>query len=148
MSKSLFTNSVKPKYREKPIGKLIIDKLNINNNLYSINSKHNNVDENVTILDGSIEPNNSSSIMFIAAHSGNDDISYFKYLDKLVTNDKITLIYKNIKYEYIVTSIWEQDKNGYININKNYSKQLVLTTCSPIHSDKQLIINSKLKESN
>ncbi|MBQ2639723.1 MAG: sortase [Bacilli bacterium] len=148
VSKSLLINGLTPKYKEKPIGKIIINKININNDLYSINSKHNNVDENVTILDGSIEPSNTNSIMFIAAHSGDDDISYFKYLDKLHINDNIILIYKNIKYVYIVTNIWEQDKNGYININKDYNKQLVLTTCSPIHDNKQLIINSKLKESN
>lgn len=140
------TGSV-PKHIEKPIGRIIINKLNINNYLYSINSKHNNVDENVTILDGSIEPSNSNSIMFIAAHSGNDNISFFRNLDKLSINDKIILIYNNIKYEYVVTNIWEQDKNGYININKDYDKQLVLTTCSPNHENKQLIINSKLKES-
>lgn len=145
-NKSLINNVLSIK-KDKPIGKIIIDKININNNLYSMDNKHNNVEENVTILDGSIEPNNDSSIMFIAAHSGNSEISYFKDLDKLTTNDEIVLIYKNIKYKYIVTNKWEQDKNGYININKDYLNQLVLTTCSPYHSNKQLIINSKLKES-
>ena len=132
---------------DKPIGKLVINKIKVNNQLYSINSKHNNVEENVTILDGSIEPSNTDSIMFIAAHSGTSNISYFKDLNKLNINDNITLIYKDIKYNYIVTNIWEDNKDGYININKDYKKQLVLTTCSPLHNNKQLIINSKLKES-
>ena len=148
INKTIISNKVFTIKKEKPIGRIIINKLNINKNLYSIDSKHNNVEENVTILDGSIEPNNKhNSIMFIAAHSGNSEISYFKDLDKLNNNDEIILIYKNIKYKYIVTNKWEQDKNGYININKDYLNQLVLTTCSPSNYKKQLIINSKLKES-
>ena len=143
-NKSIITRII-PRQREKPIGKLIINKLNINNNIYNMNSKLNNVDKNITILKGSIEPTYNNSIMFIAAHSGNDDISYFKNLDKLIINDNITLIYKDKKYNYIINKIWEEDKNGYINVNKENSKQLILTTCSPNHNNKQLIINSTLK---
>ena len=34
---------------EKNIGLLKIDKINLNNKIYDINSKHNNIEENVTI---------------------------------------------------------------------------------------------------
>ena len=54
----------------------------------------------------------------------------------------------NKQYIYIVKDIWEEPKNGYINVNKENKKQLILTTCSPTNSKKQLIVNCIEKESN
>ncbi len=136
------------KINNEIIGKIIIDKLNISNNLYNKESIHNNVNENITILKESISPDNINSIMYIAAHSGTGKLAYFKNLDKLEINDQIILIYKNKKYTYQVYKIWEENKNGYIHINSINEKQLILTTCSPNHKNKQLIISSILKESN
>jgi len=144
-NQKLLISNIIHKNKEIPIGKLIIKKINIDNNLYKTTSKLNNVDKNITILNNSIEPNNKNSIMFIAAHSGNSDISYFKDLDKLNINDEIILFYKNKYYHYIINKIWEENKNGYIHVTKEDNKQLVLTTCSPKHENKQLIINSTLK---
>lgn len=131
---------------DESIGKLMINKINLNNTLYPIESANNNVDKNVTILKESIDPSINNSIVFIAAHSGSGNKAYFKNLNKLNINDEVTLIYKNKKYLYQVKDSFEQDKNGYINIVKENTKQLVLTTCSPTHKNKQLIINSILKE--
>ncbi len=124
------------------IGSISIDKINLQKPLYKIESKKNNVDENVTILKESIFPDEKESILFIAAHSGNSNISYFKDLNKLTKNDKIKINYLNKEYIYQIISIWEEDKNGYIHINKESKKQLILTTCSPMHKNKQLVINS------
>ena len=132
---------------EKPIGKIIINKIKINNNLYDINSKKNNIEENVTILKDSILPPSKNSIIFIAAHSGNGKKAYFKNLNKLKEKDNIIITYKNKNYNYIVNEIWESKKNGYINIQKEETNQLILTTCSPNHKEKQLIINCIEKES-
>ena len=129
------------------IGRLIIDKINLNRPLYNINDSRNNIEENVTILKESIMPDKDNSIVFIAAHSGTGDVTYFNDLDKLTINDEIILIYKNNKYKYIVTDITENKKNGYININKEISNQLILTTCSPNRNKYQLIINCTEKES-
>ena len=56
------------------------------------------------------------------------------------------IIYKNKKYIYSVKNIWEENKNGYIHINRENEKQLILTTCSKTKKNKQLVINSTLKE--
>lgn len=133
---------------EKPIGKLIIKKINLENDLYSISSKHNNIEENPAILKESIEPAKENSIMFIAAHSGTGKLAFFNELDQLTINDEITLIYKNKTYNYVINKIWEEQKNGYIHVNKESTNQLVLTTCSPTKDKKQLIINSILKRVN
>ena len=126
------------------IAKLVIDKLNINNYIYDFNSNKNTVEKNIEILDGSILPNNDTSIIFLAAHSGNGKIAYFKNLDKLEINDEIYFYYKDYKYIYQVVDIFEIIKDGDIELNKISDNQLVLTTCSPNSSDKQLVVNSKL----
>lgn len=131
---------------DEVIGKLIINKINIMNDLYNIESKKNNVEENVTILKGSIEPENDNSIMFLAAHSGTGNLAYFKNLNQLEIDDEIILIYKNISYDYRVESIWESEKDGNIEVPKLEKKQLILTTCSPNKNNKQLIINCTIKE--
>lgn len=130
------------------IGSIEIKKINLNENLYKLESEENNVDKHVTILKESIFPENDNSIIFIAAHSGTGEIAYFKNLDKIQQNDIINLKLNNKKYEYIVKNMWEEPKNGYININKEENKQLILTTCSPTNSKKQLIVNCIKKESN
>lgn len=133
--------------QKNTIGRLIIDKLNINQPLYDINDNKNNVEENVTILTGTIEPNKNNSIVFLAAHSGTGKIAYFKNLDKLKSNDKITLIYKEHTYYYEVKNYWEIKKNGTITVPKEEKNQLILTTCSPKKDNYQLIINCIQKES-
>jgi len=134
--------------KKNNFGELIINKINLDEELFSINSSENTIEKHVTILKESIYPDDDNSIMIIAAHSGIGRIAYFNELDKLEINDEIVLIYKDKKYIYVVKDIWEEKKNGYININKEKKKQLVLTTCSPNKDNYQLIINCIEKESN
>lgn len=128
------------------IGTLIIPKLNIKQDLYQKNSTHNNIEEHVTILPESKMPDEQNSIIFLAAHSGTGNKAYFNNLDHLNINDTIILSYQNQNLKYTVKDIWEENKNGYIHVNKELSNQLILTTCSPAKKNKQLIINSIKKE--
>ena len=89
-----------------------------------------------------------NGILILAAHSGIGNIAYFEKLDNLELKDHIIVIYKNKKYIYQITKIWEQKKNGYIKIKKENKKQLILTTCSPNKKNTQLIINCIEKEFN
>lgn len=124
------------------IGKLEIEKIKLKQKLYPINSPKNNIEKNVTILSYSEEPNIDNSIMFIAAHSGTGKLAYFKNLNKLKKNDIIKLTFKNNNYIYKVKDIWEIKKTGTIDVEKENSTQLILTTCSPTKENYQLIINS------
>lgn len=132
---------------EKPIATLLIKKINLKQPIYKINSPNNTIEKHVTILKESILPNENNSIIFLAAHSGTGKIAYFEQLNHLDINDELVLIYQNKKHYYNVIDIWEEEKNGYINVNKAKEKQLVLTTCSPTNKNNQLIINSIEKES-
>ena len=147
LNKSTETNQIKKNNNEK-IGELIINKINLKQDLYKIESKKNNIEENVTVMKESNYPNISNGILILAAHSGTGKIAYFEELDNLELKDNITIIYKNKKYIYQITKIWEQKKNGYIKIKKENKKQLILTTCSPKKKNTQLIINCIEKEFN
>lgn len=136
---------IKEILKDDSIGKLSINRINREFKLYD--NEKNNVEENVTILDGSIEPKEDDSIMFIAAHSGTGKIAYFNDLDKLKVDDEVVLYYKGIKYTYVVKDIWETEKDGDIEVFKDEKKQLILTTCSKKNNNKQLIINCTIKES-
>ena len=127
--------------KETNIGNIKIKAINLNQKLFPQNSKHNNIEENVTILNGSIEPDNDNSIFFLAAHSGTGRKAIFKNLDKLNINDEVELFYKDNSYTYIVNNIWETKKTGNISVPKENKNQLVLTTCSPSRDNYQLIIN-------
>lgn len=123
-------------------GFIIINKINLKEELFPINSSENTIERHVSILNGSNE-----ELMIIAAHSGIGPLAYFQELDKLELNDEVILIIENKKSIYKVKDIWEEKKNGYININKENNKQLILTTCSPNKEGYQLVINCIEKES-
>ena len=133
------TKQIKTEY----YGKLIIDKINLEEELFPIGSSENTIERHVSILKDSNYPN----LMIIAAHSGIGQIAYFQELDKLEIDDEIILIIENNKSIYKVKNIWEEKKNGYININKEKNNQLILTTCSPNKEGYQLVINCIEKES-
>ena len=116
--------------------------------LYDINNPKNNIEQNIQILKESILPPNKNSIVFLAAHSGDSNISYFNNLDELKQKDIIQLKINNKTYTYQIKSIYKQKKNGYINVNKEIEDQLILTTCDPNNNKYQLIINSTKKEFN
>lgn len=140
-------NNIIKSDKEAPIGYIKIPKINLNNEIYNINSKHNNIEENVTILKSSKSIKTKDSLIILAAHSGSGKIAYFNNLNKLNINDTIELKYYDENYIFTVTNIYEQDKVGYIKISKKDESQLILTTCSTTTNNKQLIIESTLKES-
>ena len=130
--------------QEIPIGNIKISKINLYNDIYGKNSNKNNIEENVTILKESNYPH----LLILAAHSGTGKIAYFNELDKLDINDEIIIKYNKNITKYKIIKIWEEKKNGKIHIDKNNNNQLILTTCSPNHTNYQLIISCIEKESN
>ena len=124
---------------------------NINNKINpvtksdKVSSSSNNVNKHVTILKESILPNDDKNgIIFLAAHSGSGHLAYFKDLDKLQNGDNVIFTYNNVIYTYQVVDVFEEEKDGDIEISKSNSQQLILTTCSPHNDDKQLIVDTIL----
>ncbi len=132
-----YISTVNKDENDEIIGTLTIDKLNLSKKIYNINSSHNNVEENVTIL------NDDMNLIVLAAHSGPGYIAFFNDLDKLELNDTVNLTYNNKKLVYKVTNIEEQPKDGTIEINKTDKQRLILTTCSKKDKTKQLVVITK-----
>ena len=133
-------NNIKEDY----LGVLTIPKINLQKGFYSFDSKENNVNKNLQLLKGSNLSFENGNIIFLAAHSGESYLGYFKNLKELEVNDEIKLFLRNKEYYYTINKIYEIEKNGKININKNINDNiLVLTTCSK-NKNKQLIIEAKL----
>lgn len=120
-------------------GFLIIPSLNMTYGFYDIQSKLNDVNKNVALIDSNIE-----NTYILAAHSGSGNLAYFNDLKYLRKKDKIYLKFENKTLEYEVVNIRSNIKNGKIRI-KNKENQLILTTCDQIKKGNQLIIEANLQ---
>lgn len=122
------------------LGILEIPKINLKKGFYDINSKYNNVDYNITIINGSTYPNEENNNLILAAHSGNCSVCYFNKLYKLELDDYAYLYYKNIKYSYKIVDIYDVEKDGTVEIYRDYSKNvLTLITCTRNSNTKQTV---------
>lgn len=121
---------------------LEIPKISLKKGIYDIDSKYNSLNYNIEILDESIL-NEEESTIFLAAHSGSSDISYFKNLDKLELNDFIYIYFNGTKYIYQILNIREINKGDNLNITSDKENSLYLITCKD-KTDKQIVVSSKV----
>ena len=126
------------------IAVLEIPAISLKKGLVSSNSKYNNIKYNIEILKNSIEANELKDV-YLAAHSGNSKVSFFKDLYRLNISDEVYLYYKKIKYKYIVDEIIDQKKDGTIIIPEKKEKRLILTTCAK-NKERQILVICKLIE--
>jgi len=144
IKKTPVEKTIDAKENESFFGVLEIPKINLKEGFYNKNSSKNNVNQSVTLLKESIMPDESNSIIYLAAHSGNGHLAYFKNINKLTNGDIVKMFFQNSEYNYVITDIYEYPKNGSIVVNKNSTQDyLVLTTCSN-NKNMQIVIISKL----
>ena len=143
----IYENSIINKYFQTKINNVIIDnnileipKINLKQPFFDINDKNNNVNKNIELLNNSVLPTENNSILAFAAHSGNGKKAFFKNLNKLNKDDLIYIYIQNNIYTYKIIDIYEEIRNGYLNILKE-NNLLILTTCSK--NNKQLVIIAK-----
>ena len=122
------------------IGYLEIPKINLKRGFLDIDSRYNNVDDNVTIINGSTMPDQENNNLILAAHSGSCSYCYFDKLYKLENGDKAYISYNGKKYEYKIVNIYEVKKDGTVAIYRDYSKSnLTLITCTRNSDTKQTV---------
>ena len=127
------------KQTEKYIAVLEIPSINLRIGLYDKNSKLNDVNKNVKVLNESVMPDVDNGNFILAGHSGHSKIAYFNNLKKLSKNDVAYVYYNSEKISYKLVSQYEIDKTGKAKIIRNFNKKtLTLITCKQ-HSDKQVI---------
>lgn len=122
------------------LGVLEIPKINLKNGFYGLDSPYNNVDYNITVINGSTYPTEENNNLILAAHSGDCPVCYFENLYKLNLGDAAYLNYKNIKYSYKIVDIYQVEKDGTVAIYRDYNKNvLTLITCTRNSNTKQTV---------
>lgn len=121
----------RPTYTYNYIGVIEIPKIGVKRGFLDLSSKYNNVDYNVTLINGSTFPDTENNNLILAAHSGNCSYCYFNNLYKLSNNDVAIINYKDYKYTYTLVDVYEVQKTGTVTIYRDYSKNtLTLITCT------------------
>lgn len=127
------------------LGVISIPKINLEQGFYDIDNPLNSVDKNIELISNSNMPDVENGTLILAAHSGNDRVSYFNKLYKLNIDDEIEIIYNKSKYLYKLIDIYEVEKTGSITLhNINNITSLVLVTCSNFNDNLQVVYISRL----
>ncbi len=133
-------NVIEDTKQEDYIAVLEIPSINLKKGLYAIDSKNNNVNKNIEIIDSSDMPDITKGNFILAGHSGTGRIAFFDDLDKLIIDDTIIVYYKNIKYIYQINNIESIVKDGTIEIKREFESMITLTTCNQANKNEQLVI--------
>lgn len=124
---------------ESYIGVLKIGKINLERGFYSKESKLNNVNKNIQIINSSDLPDKENGNVILAAHCGNSRVAFFNKLPNLELGDIATIYYQGREYSYQLVDNYEIEKSGQANIKRNRDKNvLTLITCKH-KTNKQLI---------
>lgn len=122
------------------IAVLEIPSINLKRGLVDPNSKYNNVNYNIQIINKSSMPDVVNGNLVLAGHNGASYISFFKNLDKLNVNDKIYIYYGGYKYQYSLSKIYDTPKDGNIEVHRDNNKTTItLITCKKNSKDTQVI---------
>lgn len=132
---SISLNITSADYNNNPV--LSIPKINLNQEFYPNDKVKNNVDKGIQVIDGSTMPNKNGNLI-LASHSGSSSIAYFKHLDLLNIGDKVYVIYMGKKYSYIISSIYDVEKTGFVEIKRDNRQTLTLITCKK-NTNKQTV---------
>lgn len=132
-------------YIDTYIAILEIPTISLKRGLVDINSYRNNVKYNVQIIKPSDMPNVTNGNLILASHSGSGYTAFFKNLYKLKIGNKSYVYYNNEKYTYEIVKIYEEIKDGIIQIKRNQQKTtLTMITCSQTNKKNQIVIISEL----
>ena len=122
------------------LGVLEIPKIGLKRGFYGVGSRYNNIQYNVTMVEGSTLPDVPNGNLILMAHSGDAYISYFAFLYRLGIGDKAYVTYNGVQYPYEIVNIYEVPKNGIVRILRNYEKtSLTLVTCTKNNDSSQTV---------
>lgn len=115
---------------DKYLGVLEIPKIGLKRGFYNVDNKYNNIQYNVTMVQGSTLPDVVNGNLILMAHSGDAYISYFAYLWKLNIGDSAFVTYAGHRYQYLIVDIYEVPK-GLVTVKRNYDRTvLTMITCT------------------
>ncbi len=129
----------------KYLGVLEIPKIGLKRGFYDIGSRYNNIQYNVTMVEGSSLPTVQNGNLILMAHSGDAYISYFAYLYRLEIGDYAYITYAGQRFPYQIVNIYEVEKNGVVAIRRNAERtSLTLITCTKNNAYTQTVYVAEL----
>lgn len=124
----------------KYLGVLEIPRIGLKRGFYGLDSKYNNIEYNVTMVQGSQLPDVDKGNLILMAHSGDAYISYFAYLYYLQIDNSAYVTYNGTKYNYKLVNKYDVEKNGSVKIVRSYDKTtLTLITCTKNNDSSQTV---------
>ena len=123
-----YTNTIN---YEQYLGVLTIPKIGLKRGFFGLDSRYNNINYNVTLIPESSMPDVKTGNLMLMAHSGTAYISFFNTLYKLNVGDDAYVRYHGVDYHYKIVNIYNVEKNGTVEIIRDYSKTtLTMITCT------------------
>ena len=130
---------------DKYYGVLEIPRISLKSGFYNLDSKYNNIEYNVAMVEGSTMPDVVNGNLILMAHSGTAYIAYFEYLYMLNIGDYAYVTYNGVKYKYRFVNSYQVEKNGNVEIIRNYDKTtLILITCTNDNDSSQTVYIAEL----
>ena len=130
---------------DKYYGVLEIPRISLKRGFYNLDSKYNNIEYNVAMVEGSTMPEVVNGNLILMAHSGTAYIAYFEYLYMLNIGDYAYVTYNGVKYKYRFVNSYQVEKNGNVEIIRNYDKTtLTLITCTNDNDSSQTVYIAEL----
>ena len=130
---------------DKYYGVLEIPRISLMRGFYNLDSKYNNIEYNVAMVEGSTMPDVVNGNLILMAHSGTAYIAYFEYLYMLNIGDYAYVTYNGVKYKYRFVNSSQVEKNGNVEIIRNYDKTtLTLITCTNDNDSSQTVYIAEL----
>lgn len=129
----------------KYLGVLEIPKIGLKRGFYNVGNRYNNIQYNVSMVEGSDLPDVANGNLILMAHSGNSYISYFAYLYRLGVGDECFVTYGGVQYRYQIVNIYDVEKNGAVRIIRDYNKTtLTMITCTKDNDSLQTVYIAEL----
>ena len=124
----------------KYLGVLEIPRIGLKRGFYGVGSKYNNIQYNVTMVNGTSLPDQVNGNTILMAHSGDAYISYFAYLYKLEIGNMAYITYHGNQYTYQLVNRYDVPKIGVVSIKRDYNKTcLTLITCTKDNDSLQTV---------
>ena len=124
----------------KYLGVLEIPRIGLKRGFYGVGSKYNNIQYNVTMVNGTSLPDQVNGNTILMAHSGDAYISFFAYLYKLEIGNIAYITYRGNQYTYQLVNRYDVPKIGVVSIKRDYNKTcLTLITCTKDNDSLQTV---------
>ena len=124
----------------KYLGVLEIPSIGLKRGFYGVGSRYNNIQYNVTMVNGTSLPDQVNGNTILMAHSGDAYISFFAYLYKLEIGNIAYITYHGNQYTYQLVNRYDVPKIGVVSIKRDYNKTcLTLITCTKDNDSLQTV---------